>query len=194
MSTYYPSIPASSDNPSVSQGQIQTNFGTLNTVFDVDHVTFSAGSNQGMHDKVTFVAPLGANPNQASPIASLYTKTLSAKSQLYFQNDTGSSDVVQLTGSLLTESGNDGQGGTYNYFKTPWGWKVFMGSTTPQSGTRNYTISGSTKFGSTIYTSLATPFGGGAVSFNFTVTNSALGQFQLVTSASIPLKWMVISD
>jgi hypothetical protein len=119
---------------------------------------------------------------------------LSAKSQLYFQNDTGSGDVVQLTGSILLESGNDGQSGSYNYFKTPWGWKVFMGSTTSQSGSRNYTLSGTTKFGSTVYVSLATPSGGSSPGFSFTVTNSAAGQFNITTSAASSFKWMVITD
>lgn len=146
--TYNPSIPQSSDLISQSQPQLLTNFSQLNTAFAVDHTAFSVISNQGMHKQVTLQAPLGSNPNQASPIASIYSKASSgtSTSDLFYQNGALSANVVQLTGGGITSGA----------------WGQFNGSTaTLNSGYNvasvvrnsagNYTINFTRNFSSTTY-------------------------------------------
>lgn len=100
--TYNAAIPQSTDLISNSQAQILANFSQLNTQYLADHDGFNTGSGNGsgMHDQVTFLA------NQAAPsltrnavpgVSGLYANTVSAKSQLFFQNADGS---IQLSGPL----------------------------------------------------------------------------------------------
>jgi hypothetical protein len=104
--TYNPNIPMANDIISQSQSQILTNFSQCDTLFDVDHVKFSdvvVPANRGMHRQVTFQNVI-ADPGQANPIATAYTKTdpSTGKSELFFQNDTLAANVVQLTGLPTT--------------------------------------------------------------------------------------------
>lgn len=66
--TYNPNIPQPIDDMSVSQGDLLTNFGDLNTVYGSsgDHVALDAASNRGKHKKVTFVSQ-GSDPDTDSP-------------------------------------------------------------------------------------------------------------------------------
>ena len=98
--TYQPLIPLSTDFLSTSQGDIKTNFTLLNSYFAIDHVAFNAGSNQGQHKQITFNNVLAVDPAKITPIASLYTKTVNAKSQLFYQNDALVTDAYQLTGPV----------------------------------------------------------------------------------------------
>lgn len=102
--TYNPAIPGPNDLISASQSQIQTNFSQANTAFAVDHVAFDVLANQGMHKQVTLKSVLAANPNQISPIASLYTKAspTTITSDLYYQDGALASNVKQITGGGIT--------------------------------------------------------------------------------------------
>lgn len=101
--TYDPTIPAANDLISNSQGDIQTNFTQLNTLYDRDHFTWNdaTAANRGYHRKVTYRSVI-ANPGFATPIASTYTKTVSGKSQLFLQNGAAASDVYQITSERTT--------------------------------------------------------------------------------------------
>ena len=57
--SYFPTIPAATDDPSVSQSSIQTNFGTINTAFALNHVALGTGGSAGKHNFVEM-------PNQSS--------------------------------------------------------------------------------------------------------------------------------
>jgi hypothetical protein len=55
--SYYSAIPQRTDNPSTSQGQMLTNFGSINSIVGVDHVTFGSASNtDGYHKRVSIPA------------------------------------------------------------------------------------------------------------------------------------------
>lgn len=100
--TYNPAIPDAAHFLSTDQPLMRDNFGQLNTIFMVDHVEYDNATvgNRGFHRKVTFPAVI-ANPNQTSPISSLYIKTVSGSSQLFFQNGALSSNVIPLTASVF---------------------------------------------------------------------------------------------
>jgi hypothetical protein len=93
---YNNSIPLPTDWISASQPQIKDNFTALDTFFAVNHITYSAGSDNGEHTKVTFhdvsLDPIysPAPGNLAYPKSVLYTKhtgvTPNQTTQLYFSN------------------------------------------------------------------------------------------------------------
>jgi len=103
--SYTPGIPLATDDPSVSQGQIKTNFEQLNTIFDIDHVAYdnATAADRGEHNRITLVNVI-ADPNQTTPKSSIYLKTIAASSELFFQNDALAADVRQISGIVPSTS------------------------------------------------------------------------------------------
>lgn len=102
MSDYDPTIPFGSQNISQGQVTIQNNFAQLNTIFDFDHFTWNnntdAGADRGLHRKITFPVPLGADPVVGGDDAVLYTKTVTALTELFIKNAGG---LTQITSGNL---------------------------------------------------------------------------------------------
>lgn len=104
--TYNPSIPRSTDRPSTSQGQILTNFGQINTIFGSDtgagqvgdHIAFDSGdvANRGKHAHTRLIEQTG-DPVTASNEMALYTKAVSAVTQLFVRDEAAGIDR-QMTG------------------------------------------------------------------------------------------------
>ena len=87
--TYNSNVPAASDNPSVSQGQMQTNCNSIASIVDVDLYGFG-DNNGGTHQQVTF--PLSNVPGaQTNPQGVEYTGPGQASSvvDLKFRNQNG---------------------------------------------------------------------------------------------------------
>jgi hypothetical protein len=99
--TYNPAIPGPSDFISASQAEIQTNFSEVDTAFGIDHTPFSTLANQGLHKKVSLLAPI-TDPDQAGSIGTLYTKTAGTGTELFYQKGTAGAGVSQLTGGGVT--------------------------------------------------------------------------------------------
>lgn len=70
MALFIPTIPQANDNLDFSQGQLLTNNAGLDTVFGIDHYTFSdATANKGFHNQVTTPSHIGGHPaTGANPI------------------------------------------------------------------------------------------------------------------------------
>lgn len=94
MTSYYPTIPQPTDIPANSQPQILSNFGTLNTDFGVDHLTYTAGVQPGMavpgnHLKIT-LANVITDPTLLYPVSQIYSKSFGTSNnlnqELYFAN------------------------------------------------------------------------------------------------------------
>jgi len=102
MPTYQPNIPLSSNLISNSQQDLNNNFTQLNSSWNVDHIPFNNTGN-GQHAKVTLSAPI-TDPNQITPIASLYTQAspTTITSDLYYQDGALASNVKQLTGGGIS--------------------------------------------------------------------------------------------
>ena len=96
MTDYNPNIPQPTDNLSTSQGQMLNNFTKLDTIMGNDHYAFSDTSlgEEGLHKQVTYPAVKTVDPTVVSPSSETYTKTVSAKQELFFTNDT---QVTQMT-------------------------------------------------------------------------------------------------
>lgn len=199
MSLFLSNIPQANDNLDFSQGQLLSNNAGLDTVFAIDHTLFSdSTANKGFHKKVTLYQ-VASDPAQTFPSSLIYSKNVGSTpnrvTNLYFSSkpETGADVVKQLTGSIITESGNDGQGGTYNLFQTPWNFKIFTGQTASFSGSRTFTLSGASNFGATIYTAQASAFGAGPISTSITPTTNAK-TMNIQTSNSAPVYWIVITS
>lgn len=100
--TFNPNIPQSTDIPAQSQAQFLTNFSQLNTVFDLDHVTFNnaTAANRGKHDKSTYVEQSGDPVTGANEVA-LYSKDTSGNTRLYMRQESAGT-VIQLSGASPT--------------------------------------------------------------------------------------------
>lgn len=93
--TYNPNIPQANDNPSLSQGQMLTNFGQINTLFGTnlttgaggDHTLLDSAINQGHHNRITFIDQSIANAVVKQAGANqvlLYGKTVSGVTTPYY--------------------------------------------------------------------------------------------------------------
>ena len=126
--SYNPAIPAASDTPSVSQGQMQTNFNLANTYFSTDHIAFNAASDQGEHQQVTLNSPI-ADPGLADPKCSLYLKTVGLDSELFFEkfDNTAAANLVQQMTNLPVATAA-GAGWNSRGITTPWGIIINWGT------------------------------------------------------------------
>lgn len=102
---YDTTVPKTGSNGASDYQAMQGNYAQIQTSFSIDHEPLgSSGAIEGFHKKTTFAAPI-ADPGQASPVASLYTKTVSGASQLFFQNGALAANVAQLTGNAVLTAG-----------------------------------------------------------------------------------------
>ena len=109
--SYFSTIPQASDDPSISQGEILTNFGTIGTQFAINHVAFGAISNVGKHNIVEMPNQAGLPAGLAAGEGTIYTKAVSGVSQAFWTPD-ASTDQYQLTRSIsankATQAANPG--------------------------------------------------------------------------------------
>lgn len=97
--TFYANIPQSTDRPSQSQGQILSNFGTLNTIFGIDHITFTEAENRGYHNQLT-MQEQAADPAAIGDAGYVYTKDTAGITELYYRYDSSATPngrIIQLS-------------------------------------------------------------------------------------------------
>lgn len=89
--------PADGDNVSAGAGKIRDFKVDVRERMAKDHYMDIAGTDadHGEHEKITFNAPLGADPSNVANKGFLYTKDVSAKVELFWEDEDG--NVVQLT-------------------------------------------------------------------------------------------------
>lgn len=192
--SYNTTVPATGHSGSQDYQPMQQNFLQIQNSFSVNHTPLaSGGGTEGYHTQINFPDALGSDPNLVAPASSVYNKAVTGTNQLFFQNGNSGSNVVQLTGPIISATGNDGQGGTYQVFQTPWAMRIFTGTTAPLSGFKAFTLSGGVTFGSTIYTSQVSAFGGGAVPASIS-PNAGAGTFAIVTGNNIATRWFIMTN
>lgn len=93
--TFNPNIPQATDLISVSQGQLLTNNQQLDTLFDIDHVTWddATTADRGKH-RAVHLKFQGSDPTTAADEGAIYTKT----DDLFYRRS-GNGDVVLLSGT-----------------------------------------------------------------------------------------------
>jgi hypothetical protein len=125
--SYNPSIPNATDFLSVSQGQIKTNFGQLNTVFGKDHVPFDSTPNGGLHNHVT-IPNVSTDPTLSGNTIEMYMKALTGIGAPFLANAT-STGVMWSGGSTYpTVTSSTGGNSSNGYVKFPNGIMIQWGN------------------------------------------------------------------
>lgn len=187
--TFDPTIPQPTDRPSASQADLLNNFTQLNTVFDVDHVTFNATTDRGEHNKITLNSVI-ADPGLGDPKCSLYIKTIAGDSELFFEkydNTAVANLVQQMTNLNITNLVNAGTaGGTLYRIDSPLGYTTYSGQTNAFSGNRTVIFPAAY---TTIYSSTVSA---NDVNVQRTSMIQAVGGLTIYTENSVQINWIAI--
>ena len=183
--TYNRDIPAANDLISVSQGQIQGNFQTIDSGttgtgvgFSRNHVTMTDATNGGLHERVDFYENVSA-PSITGFVSSLYPRSTGGASQLFFKNGVAE---YQVSGPITAAS--TGVAPIFGGFKFAWGIQSVSNGAT-------ITVSGMTTLYQpqiSIDDSSSTPT---VRAYTFNVTGNT---FQIRSSSGSPItiRWMAI--
>ena len=132
---YLPNIPAAGDKLVVSQGQIQGNFQTSNTVFGTDHYPFdNVSGNEGKHKQVQMPVLLAKPAGLSTGEGTLYSKTANSESQIFFNPD-NSVNEYQLTRAIDAEFAKFAKNTPY-LANSEGGWTFLPGGLILQYGKR----------------------------------------------------------
>lgn len=195
--TYNPNIPAAGDFLSDSQSQIQTNFSTANAAFSRNHVAFPIATDNGKHKFIempisaTIPAPL---PALSSGEGTIYAKTVSAASQLFYTPD-ASGNEYQMT---ATSSANFASfaAATNGWTFLPGGLILNYGSTTSVTSSSTTNVTFPRAFSSAVYSVQATVVTNDNSTIRFSLENAAtLGGFTTTQTSSshfTRLYWIAI--
>lgn len=167
--TYTPGIPNSTDNISVSQGQIKTNFQQLDSIFDNDHYKWddatSGGAYRGYHRQVYFPVASASDPALGGFESVFFSKDdtndISLRAQLYFKNVTATYQVT-----------NRFQNAATNGYAMIAGGIILMWGVSAQATSGNHSINFNTI---TNYTGAPTGFPNNCFSVNFTIQTPSSG-------------------
>lgn len=98
-------VPLTGQDLNTTRVPINTNFATISTAFEVDHVAYNNSSpTQGKHNKVTF-PQLGAPATFAAGEEGLYNYPLSGVNELYVHKQSAAgTQEIPLTASILSGS------------------------------------------------------------------------------------------
>lgn len=198
--SYQAAIPAATDQLSVSQGDLQNNFGALNTYLGVNHVGFN-GSDQGKHVFITFPVQT-VNPsvtpgfNTAEIGLYNFNYSVTGKNELFVNKISGAGSVQKpITASLLSYNATPAQG-TAGWTYLPSGLLIMWGTTNSVSGTYIQTIPVGANI--PVYTQILsvqiTPFlSGGTTSFSAIFSGIVSPtQFNVWLSTTAGFNWLVI--
>lgn len=173
MSTYTSNIPQPGDNPSQSQDQILQNFQSISTVNGVNHVAFN-DANEGKH-KFLQMPEQGSAPTTASDEGGLYTKAVSAVTQLFWRNENNGTEQ-QFTNTSPSASGSDFAWNFANGLQIRFGTKSHTGTSTA--------ITFSTAFTNNAYSAFLTPIGGAATTVAWNAQGLSTTGFTLASISS----------
>lgn len=123
--TYFNNIPQPSDDPSVSQAQFLSNFGSISSLINIDHVDF-ASANAGKHAKVTFPVQ-SSTPTFLGTEYGLFNQLdpFSGTNQIYLNNPVTLQQVPFALSNLNSLGATAVQNG---YFYLPCGFLVKFGT------------------------------------------------------------------
>ncbi len=106
MPAYNNNTPLATQPINQTQAPIQTNFATLQTSFDINHVDF-ASADFGKHKWVTFPAQNPVDPQAAinNPDIGLYNAVYNGNEELWYRNSTNVVTDIPFTASLYNTTG-----------------------------------------------------------------------------------------
>lgn len=135
--TYLNNIPQATDQLSVSQGQILTNFASIDSLIDVNHVDFSS-PDAGKHTRIDLVNQTGT-PTPSGTDVVVYNKASSGVQQVYV--NTGATAIPMTQYGVAVA--NTQSGWTY----LPSGIKMAWAQVTVIQSISNPFVFSSTLFG-----------------------------------------------
>lgn len=103
MPAYNRDIPNGPNNPSADQPLMKTNFNTIDTVFQVDHLAFTS-TNFGFHKKSTYPAgiySLGSPPPSSPDQAVIFSSNTTPGTVLAYTRDGSGQSVALTTAKVL---------------------------------------------------------------------------------------------
>ena len=93
--------PAGSRSLNQVDDDIRANNDAIESAFDQDH-DFTTGSTQtGKHQQVTFKAVLGTKPSLSADEGALYTKSVSGKTQLFFEDEDAVESIISIPAGII---------------------------------------------------------------------------------------------
>lgn len=104
MSSYNPNIPTISQFMLESLPQIRANFQAINTVFSENHEDLNSEF-QGMHTVLNLTSQTG-NPTTSEAQISLYTKTVSSNTVLFYEPNSSQTPIQMTYPSISTGKNN----------------------------------------------------------------------------------------
>jgi len=121
---YNTQVPLATQQINQTQAPIQTNFVSIETLVDVNHVDFSDSTNYGKHNFISFVQQASDPATIANELA-LYSKAVSGSPQLFLRLP-NSGALVPLTSTIIETAGP-----VNTWTTTQWnGWITKIGNTT----------------------------------------------------------------
>lgn len=184
MGVYLANIPAATDLISVSQGQIQTNFQTLNTGFGIDHFEYdNATIDRGKHKHVSWVDQTGTIPTAVANELVAYGVTTGGVTTIRYQKDNNATVFTLNPIKAYARVGGTGvnglqtltAGSNFNVTsvsRTGITWTVTL--TQPMSSATNYSIIAT---GETAGAGVSAAAPVNSTSFVMTVGGASLGTF-----------------
>lgn len=148
MALFDKSKPAASTSLRNSNPQILTNWSDIQTAINQDHefVDATAGQQSGEHTQVKFFAPI-ATPANAANKAWLYSKDVSAVTELHWEDESGNELQMTSGGDLFSSAGLTVTGtSTFNGSITLGAGDDLIGSATSDItfNTNKFTVAGAT--------------------------------------------------
>lgn len=174
--------PNTGQNLNQTLNPIQTNFGTINAAFLVNHVEYGIAG-QGKHKFVT-MPEQGADPATAANEMAIYTKDVAAVTQLFLRNENNGS-VVDFTSKDITlaNSGTTLPSGII----LKWG----RGATVAGLATVNFTTPFPTGI-LTVYGSLSTTAGAPGLAANIRLYGYTVNTMNIITNTDANFCWLAI--
>lgn len=164
---YNESIPQASDNPSQSQAQILGNFQEISTAFNLNHGSFNSAE-QGKHTFLQMPEQVSA-PATLADEGALYTKAVSAITQLFWRNESNGSEQ-QFTNTSPTTST------THLSWDFTNGLQIRFGTILSSDPS---TVTFASAFANNAYTVFITPIGAGANTPAYNVQALSTTQFTI---------------
>jgi hypothetical protein len=95
----YFNTPIAANNPASDQPNMQTNFGSIKSLIDIDHQDFNVAT-AGQHTQVTFPITR-VDPAITGAVGMAYTKDIAGVAQFFFANSLGTTQLTGITSSLV---------------------------------------------------------------------------------------------
>lgn len=115
----FEAVPADVEALSLGASRIRAHKEAVRERLEIDH-SWDGDADDGEHKKVTFTDPLGADPSNAANKGFLYTKDVSAKVELFWQDEDG--NVLQLTDGGAFATFPSGTSMVFHQTAAPTGW------------------------------------------------------------------------